>query len=57
MKQTFGKIKCCLCAADIVYNEAAMCADCIKSQVDIRKEIDVEEKLHQCRDCMRFDFR
>lgn len=51
-----GCIPCCECGVDILPNNAALCADCIKGSLNFNKEIANEILiLHQCRDCKRYE--
>ena len=54
IKQTVGKILCCLCGTSIDYNQASMCVHCLRAQVDITETIADELKMYQCRTCLRY---
>lgn len=55
MQQTASTIACCLCGTDTVYNKAALCPTCLKSQVDITEGIDRNPSVPFCRGCERFN--
>lgn len=44
-------ILCCLCGTKILANEAAMCMDCLRNQVDITSDIATNVDLIQCGKC------
>jgi nonsense-mediated mRNA decay protein 3 len=51
-----GRILCCSCGAPIdgTVSAGALCADCIKTTIDITHGIQREAVLHTCRDCDRW---
>ena len=49
-----SKILCCLCGVSIIPNEAAMCMDCLRSEVDITSDFNKDYEIVQCRKCDRF---
>jgi len=51
---TEGSILCCLCGIVIPPNPAAMCASCIRTQVDITEGIPKEGTLNACQFCNRW---
>jgi NMD3 family len=51
----FGEIKCCLCGKSIPPNAAALCGECLRTEVDITDSIPEKGlKLFQCRKCLRW---
>eukprot|EP01126_Amoeba_proteus_P049039 TRINITY_DN5707_c0_g1_i14.p1 TRINITY_DN5707_c0_g1~~TRINITY_DN5707_c0_g1_i14.p1 ORF type:complete len:491 (+),score=86.45 TRINITY_DN5707_c0_g1_i14:170-1642(+) len=52
--QTVGTILCCLCGASIVSNPANMCANCLRSQVDITEGISKQVTCFWCKGCGRY---
>ena len=54
-KQTASTISCCLCGTACIYNKAALCETCLKSQVDITEGIDRNPSVPFCRGCERFN--
>ena len=54
-KQTASTISCCLCGTPTVYNKAALCETCLKSQVDITEGIERNPSVPFCRGCERFN--
>jgi nonsense-mediated mRNA decay protein 3 len=54
-KQTASTISCCLCGTPTIYNKAALCETCLKSQVDITEGIDRNPSVPFCRGCERFN--
>ncbi len=47
-------ILCCLCGKKIEPNEAAMCIECLRNQVDITSDIETESEMIQCGKCDRW---
>eukprot|EP00730_Choanoeca_flexa_P014179 TRINITY_DN6105_c0_g1_i2.p1 TRINITY_DN6105_c0_g1~~TRINITY_DN6105_c0_g1_i2.p1 ORF type:complete len:530 (+),score=169.56 TRINITY_DN6105_c0_g1_i2:114-1703(+) len=47
-------ILCCQCGVAIPPNPAAMCVNCIRSQVDITEGIPKQMTIHFCRGCERY---
>ena len=49
-----GTVLCCLCGTSIAPNPAAMCANCIRSQVDITEGIQKQCTVLWCKECNRW---
>ena len=51
---TQATILCCTCGAPMVWNPASMCANCIRTRVDITEGIPKSVPMQCCRACGRF---
>eukprot|EP01038_Epipyxis_sp_PR26KG_P006742 gene6742-9237_t len=49
-----GRILCCLCGSSIEPNSAAMCIDCLRSQVSIVDDFETTTEIVQCKKCDRW---
>jgi nonsense-mediated mRNA decay protein 3 len=50
-------ISCCLCGRQIIPNDANMCADCLRGEVDITAGIERHEEVTQCSECFKWLLR
>ncbi len=51
---TTPTILCCMCGTPMVWNQASMCANCIRTRVDITEGIPKSVPMQHCRACGRF---
>lgn len=52
-----NKISCCLCGMKTLWNEAAMCLECLRSRFDITEDIENNIELLQCSKCNKWNQR
>lgn len=54
MNAPAGHILCCICGVQVPPNPSNMCANCLKSQVDITEGISKQVTIFYCRGCGRY---
>ena len=54
LTSTLPNILCCLCGSSMQPNNANMCVNCLRSQVDITDGITKQVPMFQCRGCGKY---